>query len=149
MYVGTCLGDFPLQHEVSLSYDRAQRRWNRFWCGPDHNPRLADYRARDTEERARLRRELGAPDDPDELDPEHPEFDTARDDWLAFWVEQSQGLRKYLEELRQIEAEGILGDVETEKGHVIRRKLAAPLSGARSEASQIRELPGGAAHRPQ
>ena len=125
IYVGTCLGDFPLQHEVSIAYDRAQRRWDRFWCRPEHNPRLADYRASDAATREPMRAELGAPADPAELDPEDPAHDTAIDAWLAFWLHHSEGLERYLHALRQIEAEGIEGDIELEKGHLIRRKMAA------------------------
>ena len=125
IYTGTCLGDFALQYRISLDLDRAQRRWNRFWCRPEHNPKLADYRSSDDGSRARLREELGAPADPAEIDPEAVEYEEALSDWMSFWAERSEGLEKYLAELRQIEAEGILGDVETEKGHVIRRKVAA------------------------
>ena len=58
IYTGTCLGDFALQHRISLDLDRAQRRWSRFWCRPEHNPKLADYRSSEDATRARLRQEL-------------------------------------------------------------------------------------------
>ena len=47
IYVGTGLGDFPTQYEISKDYDRAQRRWSRFWCREEHNPLLAKYRGAD------------------------------------------------------------------------------------------------------
>ena len=125
VYVGTCLGDFPLQHEASLTYDRAQRDWNRFWCRAEHHPKLADYRSANAAARERLRTELAAPPDPADFAPEEPGHEARVDAWLAFWLELSEGLEKYLEELRQIESEGIEGDVESGKGNIIRRKLAA------------------------
>jgi 3-oxoacyl-(acyl-carrier-protein) synthase len=125
VYAGTCLGDFPLQHKISIEYHRAQLHWNRFWCQAEHNPRLADYRDSAPATREKLREQLGAPADPADLNPEDLQHDAAVETWLDFWVKQSEGLEKYLHELTQIEAEGILGDVETEKGHLIRRKLAS------------------------
>ena len=125
IYVGTGLGDFPIQHEVSVDYDRAQRRWSRFWCREEHNPMLAEYRSADPATREAQRRDLGVPQDPSELDPEAPGFEQAVEDWLGFWVHRSHGLRRYLEELRKIEAEGIEGDIESGKGRLIRRKMAA------------------------
>jgi hypothetical protein len=125
VYVGTCLGDFPLQHQASLAYDRAQRDWNRFWCRAEHHPKLADYRSANAAARERRRTELGAPPDPADFAPEEQGHEARVDAWLAFWLELSEGLEKYLEELRQIESEGIVGDVESEKGNIIRRKLAA------------------------
>ncbi len=125
VYVGTCLGDFALHHDVSIEYDRAQRHWSKFWCGPEHNPKLADYRASSPATRRSLREQLGAPPDPADLDPEDPDQEVTLAHWLDFWIERSEGLRKYLAELQQIEAEGIQGDVETQKGHVIRRKVTA------------------------
>src|SRR5688500_14365421 len=35
VYVGTGLGDFTIQHEESVRYDRAFRRWNEFWAHPE------------------------------------------------------------------------------------------------------------------
>ena len=125
VYVGTGLGDFPLLHRVSLGYHRAQREWSRFWCRPEHNADVAAYRAADASGRARLREEGGAPPDPAELDPESAEYEQGLDAWLDFWVRRSSGLEKYLAELREIESQGIGGDVEAEKGGVIRRKHAA------------------------
>ncbi len=125
VYVGTGLAEFPLLHEISLSYDRAQRYWNRFWCRPEHNSELASYRAADPAERERLSSELGCPPDPFD-DPGEDEERELRDSaWYSFWIDRSDGLRKYLEELTEIENEGIEGDIETEKGHLIRRKVAA------------------------
>lgn len=120
-YVGTGLGDLNTIHDSARSYERAQRQWSRFWCGPEHCPELARYRSSDPDARA----EIDAPADPAELDPEAGEYEEALDRWLAFWVQRSTGLQQYLLELQKIEAEGVDGDVEAQKGHVIRHKVAA------------------------
>ncbi len=124
IYVGTGLGDFPLQYDIGRNYDRAQRRWNRFWCRPEHNPKLEDYRAAEGEEKEQIRLELGVPPDPAELDPEDPDHDSAVEDWVAFWVNHSSGLEQYLKELKVIESEALDGDIDSGKGHLIRRKMA-------------------------
>jgi 3-oxoacyl-(acyl-carrier-protein) synthase len=125
VYVGTGLGDLAVAYEVAVHYHHAQRHWDRFWCREEHNPELARYRAASPDERTRMREELGTPRDPAALAPEDPGLDECLDDWFGFWIHRSQGLQRYLEELRQIEAESIGADVESSKGHVIRRKLAA------------------------
>ena len=86
VYVGTGLGDFPVAHEVSLEYDRAQRYWNRFWCRPEHNPELASYRAADAAERDRLREQLGCPPDPGPGLPEDEDQELSLIAWSEFWV---------------------------------------------------------------
>ena len=37
IYVGTGLGDVPTNYRIGCAYERAQRRWNRFWSHPDRN----------------------------------------------------------------------------------------------------------------
>ncbi|GAB4258392.1 MAG: hypothetical protein Kow0092_06040 [Deferrisomatales bacterium] len=125
VYVGTGLGDFPLQYRIALAYARAQKRWNRFWCQDRFHRELAAYRGAPPAERRRQRRDLGAPPDPQDLEMEYEEREEAWEQWYAFWVHRSDGLREYLEELRAIEGESIGGDIEGSKGHLIRRKLAA------------------------
>lgn len=125
IYVGTGLGDYPLQFEISLGYDRAQRAWNRFWCQPSHNPELEAYRSAGDAEKEEMRRQMSVPTDPADVGPEDPDYDRFADDWLAFWAGRSKGLGEYLEELKLIEAEGINGDIESEKAHLIRRKASS------------------------
>lgn len=122
IYVGTGLGDLPTHYRVGRDYYRAQRRWNRFWCREEHNPRLAEYRAAEAETRERLRAELGLPEDPAEMEPEDDRYDEVLDRWFQFWVRHSTSLRRYLGELREIEAEGVGEDIDSSKGQVIRRK---------------------------
>ena len=122
IYVGTGLGDLSTQFSVSRVYERAQRRWNRFWCHPERNRRLAEFLDAADETRARLAGELGVPEDPSDLAAEDDRLDEVTDDWFEFWVRHSDGLQEYLAELRSIEAESVGEDIESSKGQVIRRK---------------------------
>ncbi|MHB8766413.1 MAG: beta-ketoacyl synthase N-terminal-like domain-containing protein, partial [Deferrisomatales bacterium] len=108
----------------SIRYHRAQVRWNRFWCQDRHHPELAAYRAAGDDRRAELRAAAGAPPDPDGI-PDPDDREDAAETWHAFWVERSEGLRAYLEESRAVEGEGIAGDIDAGKGHLIRRKMAS------------------------
>lgn len=125
VYVGTGLGDLSVSYDASLSYYRSKRRWDKFWCKPIHHPILRAYAEASEDERASMRATYGAPQDPGELDPESEAFDDLRDDWYDFWSHHSEGLQEYLGKLRDIESESIVGDVDSGKGHVIRRKIAA------------------------
>jgi 3-oxoacyl-[acyl-carrier-protein] synthase II len=125
VYIGTGLGDLSVIYEQSVHYHHTQRNWDRFWCRDEHNPELAAYRRLGGEERAAKRAEIEAPPDPADILPENPELDERLAEWFHFWVNRSTGLRAYLEEARVIEAESIGADVETSKGNVIRRKMAA------------------------
>ena len=125
VYVGTGLGDLPVAYEASVSYYRAQRAWNQFWCQPAQNPELDGYRGLSASEQETTRESIGSPTDPTLLAPEEETFSQALDDWLKFWCQRSAGLNAYLNELQAIESESIGDNVETSKGHVIRRKMAA------------------------
>ncbi|MBZ0115090.1 MAG: beta-ketoacyl synthase [Thermoanaerobaculia bacterium] len=125
VYVGTGLGDLSVAYDASIAQYEAQRRWTAFWCQPDQNPELASYRSLPPGERPSHRASIGAPEDPQDLETESEGFDQARSAWLSFWLTRSVGLRDYLAELGGIESESIGEDVETSKGHVIRRKMMA------------------------
>jgi 3-oxoacyl-(acyl-carrier-protein) synthase len=125
IYVGTGLGDLATHFSVGQEYSRAQRRWNRFWCHEEHNPRLAEFRGATPESQDRLRQELGVPEDPTELDMDDDGFDEVSESWFGFWVRHSSSLQEYLQELREIEAEGVGEDIDTSKGQVIRRKATS------------------------
>lgn len=125
VYVGTGLGDFPLQYDRVLIYYKAQRRWNRFWCGERFNRELREYRKSSFSDRERLRVQLNAPPDPQEMDPQDAAYEDVCNAWYAFWVERSDGLKQYLEELKVIESERLTGDIDTGKMHLIRRKTGA------------------------
>ena len=125
IYVGTGLGDLPLQYEIARQYDHAERAWRRFWCRDEHNPLLAEFRCADPATRETMGRDLGVPQDPSELEADDPGLAAATEEWLTFWVQHSEGLKRYLAELQGIEGEGIEGDIEAGKGGLIRRKMAA------------------------
>ena len=125
VYVATGLGDFPMHYEKALAYYKAQKRWNRFWCREEHHSELAAYRAAQEPERSRMLKDVGAPPDPKDIDSSDESYEDATESWLAFWVNRSDGLRNYLDELKGIEAEGIGSDIEAGKFHLIRRKSAA------------------------
>ena len=122
IYVGTGLGDLPTTFRISRDYERAQRRWNRFWSHAERNSMLARYRDADASEQREMRDALAIPEDPADLDPEEDRFADVADAWYEFWVERSDSLEEYLKELREIEAEGVGLDIEATKGQVIRRK---------------------------
>ena len=122
IYVGTGLGDLSTQFRISREYDRAQRRWNRFWCQPERNSVLTEYLAADDESREGIRQQLGVPEDPSTVSADDDRRDAVVDEWYHFWVGHSEALQEYLVELQAIEAEGLGEDIETSKGQVIRRK---------------------------
>lgn len=121
VYVGTGLGDFPMQYEKALHYYKAQRRWNRFWCRNAQHAELAVYRRAGIEEKARIRGRIDAPPDPDDCEDEERRDDLA-ENWFAFWVNRSDGLQRYLDELKKIESQSVTGDIDTGKMHLMRRK---------------------------
>ncbi len=125
VYVGTGVGDMPCSYEASTSYYKAWRAWNRFWCKPERNPALARYLDLPADERQALHTQLGAPLNPAELERDSEEWHEAIEHWEAFWVHHSASLADYLEKLREIEIESLMGDIETNKGHLIRKKASA------------------------
>jgi 3-oxoacyl-(acyl-carrier-protein) synthase len=125
VYVGTGLGDFSLQYDRVLVYYKAQKRWNRFWCQEDKNKELAAYHRASPDEKQRIRNQLQSPPDPAEMGSGNEGYEDVQEAWYAFWIQRSDGLKRYLEELREIEAEGLKGDIDTAKMHLIRRKAGA------------------------
>jgi 3-oxoacyl-(acyl-carrier-protein) synthase len=125
VYVGTALGDFPLQYELALRYYRAQKRWNHFWCQDEHNIEVRKYREAADNEQEQILEQLGAPDDPAGIDPQREDFEEISEQWDAFWVLRSDGLQQYLERLKEVEGEGLIGDIENGKGPLIRRKISS------------------------
>jgi 3-oxoacyl-[acyl-carrier-protein] synthase II len=113
VYVGTGLGDIPTIHDIGLDFHRAQRRWDRFWSEPARNSALRQWL-----ERREAR--PGMPPAPETVDV--LERDEAEEAWWHYWTTQSVELREYLSELREIEALGVEGDVESAKLAVIKEK---------------------------
>jgi 3-oxoacyl-(acyl-carrier-protein) synthase len=119
VYVGTGLGDLPTIARIAVDYDRAQRRWDRFWSEPEHNSTFAAFRR--GEGRAAHR---DVPADPGGL-PAGEAREAAEDAWNAYWMRRSPELRRFLAELREIESENVTGEVEHGKASLLRRKITA------------------------
>jgi len=68
---------------------------------------------------------VGAPQDPESIQPDDIDFEDIAETWYAFWMNRSQGLKQYLTALKEIQAESITGDINKEKMHVMRRKANA------------------------
>ncbi len=116
VYVGTGLGDLPSISKISIEYDRAQRRWNRFWSDPERNRALAAYLAGEKSN------DPDAPPPPFEIE-DRDEREDAEDLWNDYWMRRSPQLIQFLEELREIEAVDVAGEVESGKAALIRRKM--------------------------
>lgn len=116
-YIGVGVGDLPVSYEQSIQLYHSQRRWYRFWADPERNSLLTAYLENGV-----------APDGGSE--PVPPHFDTvpiferddAQDAWWRFWAERSPELRMYLDEIREIEAIGVVGEVEAGKLKAIKEK---------------------------
>jgi 3-oxoacyl-[acyl-carrier-protein] synthase II len=116
VYVGTGIGSVASIAEGARALDRAQRRWDRFWA--EKNPDLAAHLAASPEERAARRPD--APALPDDVPPE--ERPEAEEIWWHYWAGCSPDLAAYLDELRQIEAIGVDGDIESGKISMLKEK---------------------------
>jgi len=117
VYVGNALGALPTIYRSSLELYKAQRRWNRFWASPERNASLRAHLAASAPD---------APPDPADCS-DADEREAAEDVWFAHWAARSEGLQLYLDELSEIEAQVIEGEVESGKMKVLRdksRKLA-------------------------
>jgi len=125
VYVGTGIGEFPVQYANSISYYKALRRWNRFWSHPANNSPMAEYLAADPVRKAVIREQLGAPSDPQDADEQDVFHDDIVEAWEQFWTYLSEKLKDYLTELREIEGESLEGDIDANKGHLIRKKIQA------------------------
>jgi 3-oxoacyl-(acyl-carrier-protein) synthase len=115
VYVGTGLGDVTVSHEISLAYDRAQKRWNEFWAAPERCAPLRDHLDGDPE--------ADAPADPSAFDLGTEEWIDAKHEWEAYWVIRSDALRTYLAEARQIQSEPVPPSSRSAKLGNIRDKL--------------------------
>jgi 3-oxoacyl-(acyl-carrier-protein) synthase len=113
VYVATALGAMPTIYGSSISYYRAQRRWNRFWADPARNAALREY-------------EAGNAARPPLEDPRHAQDVDRREEledaWFAWWAERSDQLQLFLAELREIESPELHGDVESGKLALLRDK---------------------------
>lgn len=116
VYIGTGLGDLGTIYDQSLRAYHGRRSWDRFWTHPERNSAFATYLADKTALSA------DAPADPESIDV--AERTQAEDEWWAYWAQRSDGLQKYLAELRSIEGIDVEGPVAAGKGRAIKQKQA-------------------------
>lgn len=113
VYVSTAIGAFPTLHKASLTYYRAQRRWNRFWSEPSRNAALREFLAGHAP-----RPPIEDPADALDVD----QREELEDAWFAYWAERSDQLQLFLQELSEIESLSVQGEVESGKLRMIRDK---------------------------
>lgn len=116
VYIGTGLGEVPVQHEESLRYDRVRRRWNAFWAAPERCAALRDHLAGRTDP--------AAPPAPDEHEIGSEEWYDAKGDWDRYWMEKSEDLREYLARSAEIQSEPVPPSSGQAKLGTIRHKLS-------------------------
>ncbi|MBK5259952.1 MAG: beta-ketoacyl synthase [Thermoanaerobaculia bacterium] len=115
VYVGTGLGEITIQHEQSLRYDRALRKWNEFWAAPERCSALRDHRAGSPYP--------DAPRDPGELHLGSEEWIEAKHESETYWAARSEALLQYLAEARAIHGEPVPPSSGSAKLSSIRQKL--------------------------
>jgi 3-oxoacyl-[acyl-carrier-protein] synthase II len=115
IYVGTGIGNIITISQIALAHDRAQRAWDRFWA--ELNPELQEWKSKSPEERPAR---LDVPPEP-ETRPFEERADADRA-WWHYWAGGSPDLRVYLQELAEIEALAVEGDVETGKMSLLKEK---------------------------
>jgi 3-oxoacyl-(acyl-carrier-protein) synthase len=113
VYAATALGAFPTLYRSSITYYRAQRRWNRFWADASRNAALREYLAGQA-----ARPPIEDPRDALDVD----QREELEDAWFAYWAERSDQLQLFLQELSEIESLQLHGDVESGKLAMIREK---------------------------
>jgi len=121
VYLGIGLGAYPEIHEATLSLDRAQRIWDRFWGDPSRCEPLRRYLE---DPQGTMGEGRNPPPDPRGIEDEDDRIDALRR-WNHFWAGQSPDLRRYLAELEEIEAVSVGGEVEAGKLKAIREKERA------------------------
>jgi 3-oxoacyl-[acyl-carrier-protein] synthase II len=113
VYAATALGAFPTLYKSSITYYRAQRRWNRFWADASRNAALREYEAGNAP-----RPPIEDPRDALDVD----QREELEDAWFAYWAERSDQLQAFLLELSAAEGSQLQGDVESGKLRMIRDK---------------------------
>ncbi|HVT44640.1 MAG TPA: beta-ketoacyl synthase N-terminal-like domain-containing protein [Thermoanaerobaculia bacterium] len=99
VYVGTGLGEFTIQHQESVRYERARRRWNEFWAAPERCELLRQHLAGQIES--------DAPSDPSSFPAGTETWIEAKFDWDDYWMRHSDALAEYLDEAASIQAEPV------------------------------------------
>ena len=116
VYVGTGLGDIPVQHEQSLRYDRARKRWNEFWAAPERCAPLRHHLSG--------RKDATAPPPPESHALGSEAWIEGKHAWESFWAARSDGLADYLAEAAAIQKEPVPPSSGSAKLGSIRQKLS-------------------------
>ncbi|MGA7613630.1 MAG: beta-ketoacyl synthase N-terminal-like domain-containing protein [Thermoanaerobaculia bacterium] len=115
VYVGTGLGEITIQHEQSVRFDRALKRWNAFWGSPERCDALRQHFTGDPEP--------DAPQNPEDVPMGTEEWIEAKHAWEAFWTTKSDALHDYLDEAAEIHGEPVPPSSGSAKLGLIRQKL--------------------------
>jgi 3-oxoacyl-[acyl-carrier-protein] synthase II len=115
VYVGTGLGDVQIQHEESVHYDRAKRRWNAFWGAAERCSARRDHENGNAD--------AAAPPSPSTLEVGSEEWYDAKGIWDAYWAAKSESLREYLADAAVIQGEPVPPSSGSAKLSTIRQKL--------------------------
>lgn len=115
VYIGTGLGDVPVQHAESVRYDRAKRRWNAFWADPERCSALRRHLAGDPD--------AAAPPQPTTHEIGSEEWYDAKGAWDGYWASKSDALADYLRESAAIQSEPVPPSSGSAKLSTIRQKL--------------------------
>lgn len=113
VYAATAIGAFPTLYTSSITYYRAQRRWNRFWANPERNAALREYEAGHAP-----RPPIEDPRDALDVD----QREELEDAWFSYWAGRSEQLQMFLKELSEVESSQLRGDVESGKLRLMRDK---------------------------
>jgi len=114
VYIGTGLGEVTIQHEQSVGYDRALRRWNEFWAAPERCMALRERKSADATD---------APADPAGFPVGSEAWIDAKHAWESYWASKSDGLQQYLADARKIHGEPVPPSSGSAKLSSIRQKL--------------------------
>jgi len=116
IYIGTGLGELTVQHEESVRYDRARRRWDAFWAAPERCSARRKHDGGITDP--------DAPANPTLFEIGSEEWMDAKQSWETFWAAKSDALLVYLEEARLIQGEPVPPSSGSAKLGSIRQKLS-------------------------
>ena len=113
------LSDLPIIFKAARESDAGFFQWNLFWANPSRNKACE----------AHLNGTLmdsNAPKNPNEFPVDTFERYEALKIWNAYWIEKSELYQKYLAELKEIEAQPVVGtEIDAAKLALIRSKTKA------------------------
>jgi 3-oxoacyl-[acyl-carrier-protein] synthase II len=113
------LGDLPVICNSARESDAGFFQWNSFWANPCRNQPCADHLSKKNVNPL-------APLNPDEFPIDSFERYEVLKVWNSFWADKSQLFQEYLSELKEIEAQPVVGvDIDAAKLALIRSKTKA------------------------